>query len=250
MRANVRGVFLGSLAGVFVGSLLVASGCGSGTASLPWRQVDRAGKPGLEMFFLANPDVINAFNLLSPGGDKFNLDTAATTSVATEYRKVLRALAALTCFAADVSGNTGLKPFGRTCPSSIDLSTGAAPAAFTTWLEETGSLDVEQGVYKRFEGSFLPDVLRLDTDVTFANRDVLRYAHDTIGASPLICKPENVRTYCGGRRFGEDATRFTYSQMFLGTVGAISAGLATVQDDGLVPTTIDATFPYVRVPGP
>jgi hypothetical protein len=245
----LRGVLLGSMVGVALGTVFVASGCGSGSVSVPWRQVDRAGKPGLEMVFLENPAVINAFNRLSPSGDKFNLDTGAGVSVTAEYRRVLRALAALTCFVAAQTGNTSLKPLGRTCPA-IDLSSGAAPAAFTTWLEETGDLDVEQGVYKRFEGTFLPNVLRLDTDVTFANRDVLRYAHDTLGASPLICKPDNVRTYCGGRRFGEDAIRFTYSQIFLGTVGALTPGLATVEDDGLGPEPIDAAFPYIRAPGP
>lgn len=102
--------------------------------------------------------------------------------------------------------------------------------------------------------AFLPDVLRLDTDVTFANRGVLRYVYnDTTLESPLICSPgtgSRPRTYCGGRRFGEDAIRFLYSQIFLGSVGSIQPNLDTVQDDGLAVTAILTTFPYLKVPAP
>lgn len=255
MRCDFRGIFLGAAFGVFAGAIFVVSGCGSSGATVPWRQVDRAGQPGVENLFLGDNDVMNAFNFLSPNGDEFNLASGTVTSVSTQYQKVLTAFAALGCYVRAAINNANLKPFGRTCDAGIDLSTGAAPAAFTTWLTTDGVGAGEKfSVVQRFEATFLPDVLRLDTDVTFANRGVLRYVYDDVTTeSPLICSPgtgSRPRTYCGGRRFGEDAIRFLYSQMFLGSVGSIQPNLDTVQDDGLAGTTILATFPYLDVPTP
>ncbi len=241
MRANLRGVLIGTIGGVFAALVFVVGGCGSSGAGLPFRQVDRAGKPGVETIFLQNAAAINAFNFLSPAGDKFGLDTAVSSSVQTDVIRVLTAFSALACFTSQTSGN--LKPFNKICPA-ITLGAGAAPAGFVTWVTDT--------VVPEFEGTFLPDVIRLDTDQTHGNRDVLRYAYDVgSGQFPLVCRPDAPRTYCGGRRFDEDALRFNYSQLFLGSTGTTQPALVTVEDDGVASTsTIAATFPYLEVPGP
>ena len=240
MRANLRGVLVGAICGGLAALIFVVGGCGSSSAGLPFRQVDRTGKPGIEVLFLKDPKAINTFNFLSPAGDKFALDTSTSSSVQIEALRVLTAFSALSCFTSQNSGN--FKPFNKVCPA-ITLTGGKAPANFGTWVTNT--------VVPEFEGTFLPDVIRLDTDRTFADRGELRYAFDIgSGGTPLVCRPDSPRTYCGGRRFGEDDMRFNYSQMFLGTTGSLAVALATVQDDGVTTaSTITNMFPYLEVPG-
>jgi len=200
--------------------LLSAASCGDDAGETPvdaptTPPIDAPTTPGVafhQIEHLARPAINEALLFTSAYNDGYNatapsfagVPDATLTLVATEAKTVLQALYLGACLldgAAGLTPETGLKPAGIPCHA-----VGGAiwtENALTGVTLTPASVTAAQNYANKVFDQFIPDVLRVDTDVTSNYLTLCGNAE----SKPLLC---------GGRFLSDDVVDITYDYLLAG----------------------------------
>lgn len=232
-----------SLAGVAVGFLAVVatSRCGSDPVTgQNYSQIERLARPAINEGLVTTNDLLNLYNAVAPTVDL----TTPAANVITNVAQVLTAIYAGVCFVSQFGGVTdgtaanAPKPGLIACPkvgNDVLVGTALDPAITTS-----------AGLYvNQIAGWFLPDVMRIDTDLgDVSGTNKTGYFVD---ATNSLCgggaagKP----LLCGGRRFGDNVGDATYLVLFATN---FIPGVSTDANTALSTTFLQGTVPVGTTP--
>jgi hypothetical protein len=220
LRTTLRGAAAFAL-------LFSAASCGDDSSGTPvdaptTPPVDAPTTPGVafhQVEHLARPAINEALLFTSAYNDGYNatapsfagVPDATLALVATEAKTVLQALYLGACLldgAAGLTPETGLKPAGIPC-HAVGGAIWTENALTGVTLTPASVMAAQNYANKVFD-QFIPDVLRVDTDVT-SNYLTLCGNADS---KPLLC---------GGRFLSDDVVDITYDYLLAGAAIAKDA---------------------------
>jgi Domain of unknown function (DUF4331) len=186
-----------------------------------FHQVEHLARPGINEALLITEAFNAGYNATAPSFAGVPAETL--TAVANEAKTVLKALYLGGCLINGVAGlnpTNGVHPAGMTChevgtkifmPDGITLTDASKAAA--------------QAYADKVFGQFIPDVLRIDTDVTPSN-----YLNLCGGNGPLLC---------GGRFLNDDVIDITYNYLLNGAANYLNPGDGGALDKQFLALTSD-----------
>ncbi len=169
-----------------------------------FRQVEMLARPGINEALLISQDFLNAYNATAP--TFAGVPSSALNAVIAEAKTVLKALYLGGCLLNGVipglTAATGVKPAGITCHAiGGALFEGGNPLTGTV-LTPASNTAAQMYADKVFS-QFIPDVMRIDTDVVSGYETLCGNAN----AVPLLC---------GGRFLNDDTIDTTYDYLLNG----------------------------------
>lgn len=192
-----------------------------GTTGVAYHQVEQLARPGINEALLISEAFNAGYNATAPSFQGVPPDTL--NAVADQARTVLKALYLGGCLingAAGLTAETGVKPAGMTChavgadlflPDGVTLTDASKTAA--------------QAYANKVFDQFIPDVLRIDTDVMPSN-----YLNLCGGNGPLLC---------GGRFLNDDVIDITYNYLLNGAANYLHPGNGDALDLQFLALTSD-----------
>ncbi len=197
--------------GMFLALSLGAVACGEDGQTnniidtQPYVQVEQLARPGINEALLISKDFLAGYNAAAPTFAGVPAETV--DAVVGEAKTVLKALYLGVCLldgAVGLTPATGFKPAGIQCHAvgpAIWTENSLAGVTLTQ-----ASKDAAEVYATKVVGQFLPDVMRIDTEVASGYLTLCGDATST----PLLC---------GGRNLNDDVIDITYWYL-LGAVGA------------------------------
>lgn len=218
-------------------ALIPAAGCGDdGNTENPpidaptpvtptgptYRQVEQLARPAINEALLISSAFNDGYNQTAPSFA--GVPDATLAAVVDQAKTVLQALYLGTCLldgAAGLTADTGFHPAGLTCNAvGGALFTENSLAGVT--LTEASKMGAKAYADKVFD-QFIPDVLRIDTEVASGYLTLCGNA----ASKPLLC---------GGRNLNDDVVDITYNYLLAGAAIAKGSPLQfrALVSDGVV----------------
>jgi Domain of unknown function (DUF4331) len=192
------------------------------TTGATWRQVEHLARPAINEALLITEAFNAGFNATAPSFAGVPADTL--TAVANEAKTVLQALYLGGCLIngliPGITADTGVKPAGMKC-HAIGAAIWLADGVTLTDASKTAAKAYAETVF----GQFIPDVLRIDTNVTPSN-----YLNLCGGSGPLLC---------GGRFPNDDVVDITYNYLLNGAANYLTPGNGGAVDQQIIALTSD-----------
>jgi hypothetical protein len=165
-----------------------------------FHQIEMLARPGINEALIISQDFLNAYNATAP--TFAGVPESALNQVVAEAKTVLKALYLGGCLLNGVLGlspSTGVKPGGITCHAVGGALFTDAGGATLTDASKTASQAYADKVF----GQFIPDVMRIDTDVT----SFYETPCGDLTSAPVLC---------GGRWLTDDTIDITYDYLLNG----------------------------------
>jgi hypothetical protein len=203
-----------TIALALVASLAAVAACGDdgGTTITPdgmdmppppppkgYRQVEHLARPGINEALLLSDAFLNGYNATAPSFA--GVDQATLGMVVNEAKTVLKALYLGVCLLDGLLG-ADLKPAGKPCHAkggAIFVENNPVTGVTLTQASKDNAQQYADAVF----GLFIPDVMRVDTDLAVSG-----YAN--------FCGAGGAQGLCGGRFLNDDVIDTTYFFLLAG----------------------------------
>jgi hypothetical protein len=172
-----------------------------------YRQIEHLARPGINEALLISDAFLEGYNATAPSFK--GVDQATLTAVSEEAKTVLKALYLGACLLNGVLQQTpdsGVKPAGMKCHAvgAAIWEGGQVTGTVLTQASKTAAENYANFVF----GQFIPDVMRVDTNIPTADEN-----HYLTVCSPTFAGKQAL---CGGRFLNDDAIDVTYNFLLAG----------------------------------